>query len=108
MVRGWNIRDVAGPPGQRISVEMKGGYDMDRAQNHEIATDLFGKEMRSLSDEVLVQTYQTYYQMVEVSDCYGVKDSLMYYASEAELMRRGYRVVPQPCKVVKCEAAGVV
>jgi len=60
------------------------------------------KDIRQMSDQELINLYQSLYEGVYVLECYGVKDYQRMLAAEEELRRRGYKIVRR-VEVVKEE-----
>ena len=60
-------------------------------------TELSKVPIKELKDE-----YMHYFDMVKKTQCYGVKDTIMFYKLEDELNRRGY-VIEEDCKIYKEE-----
>jgi len=60
------------------------------------------KSIREMSDQELIDLYQSLYEAVYVFECYGVRDYQLMLAAEEELKRRGYKIV-RKVEVVKEE-----
>jgi len=60
------------------------------------------KSIREMSDQELIDLYQSLYEAVYVFECYGVRDYQLMLAAEEELKRRGYKII-RKAEVVKEE-----
>ena len=60
------------------------------------------KDIKQMSDQELINLYQSLYEGVYVLECYGPRDYQRMLAAEAELERRGYKIVRR-VEVVKRE-----
>ena len=60
------------------------------------------KDIRQMSDQELINLYQSLYEGIYVLECYGIKDYQLMLAAEEELERRGYKIVRR-VEVVKRE-----
>ncbi len=60
------------------------------------------KDIRQMSDQELINLYQSLYEGVYVFECYGPRDYQLMLAAEEELRRRGYKIVRR-VEVVKQE-----
>jgi len=60
------------------------------------------KSIKEMSDQELIDLYQSLYEAVYVFECYGIKDYQLMIAAEEELKRRGYKIVRR-VEVVKEE-----
>lgn len=52
-------------------------------------------DIKSLSDEELIELAESLHEAVYVSDCYGARDVAMYELKLQELEKRGYKVQQQ-------------
>ena len=60
------------------------------------------KSIREMDDEELIDLYESLYEAVYVLECYGPRDYQLMLAAEAELERRGYKIIRR-VEVVKRE-----
>ena len=60
------------------------------------------KSIREMNDEELIDLYESLYEAVYVLECYGARDYQLMLAAEAELERRGYKIIRR-VEVVKRE-----
>ena len=60
------------------------------------------KDIRQMSDQELINLYQSLYEGVYVFECYGPRDYQLMLAAEEELRGRGYKIVRR-VEVVKQE-----
>jgi len=60
------------------------------------------KDIKQMSDQELINLYQSLYEGVYVLECYGPRDYELMITAEQELRRRGYKIVRR-VEVVKQE-----
>jgi len=60
------------------------------------------KDIKEMSDQELINLYQSLYEGIYVLECYGPRDYQLMLAAEAELERRGYKIIRR-VEVVKRE-----
>ena len=60
------------------------------------------KDIKEMTDKELIDLYQSLYEGIYVLECYGPRDYQLMLAAEAELERRGYKIVRR-VEVVKRE-----
>jgi len=60
------------------------------------------KDIKQMTDQELINLYQSLYEGVYVFECYGIKDYQLMIAAEEELKRRGYKIIRR-VEVVKQE-----
>jgi len=60
------------------------------------------KDIKEMTDKELIDLYQSLYEGVYVLECYGPRDYQRMLAAEAELERRGYKIIRR-VEVVKRE-----
>ena len=76
---------------------------MTREERRSISYDLLGELVHTASDEQLIETYEDTYYLIHAS-MGGLRESLVFYACERELLNRGYEIRPRPPELVR--AAG--
>jgi len=60
------------------------------------------KDIKKMTDQELINLYQSLYEGVYVLECYGSRDYELMLAAEQEFRRRGYKIVRR-VEVVKEE-----
>ena len=60
------------------------------------------KDIKEMTDKELKDLYQSLYEGIYVLECYGPRDYQLMLAAEAELERRGYKIIRR-VEVVKRE-----
>lgn len=73
---------------------------MTREERRSISYDLLGKLVRAATDEQLIETYEVTHDLIDASRG-GVRESLVFYACERELLGRGYEIKPRPPELVR-------
>ena len=45
-----------------------------------------------MKDKELIETFKSLYDSINVTECYGVKDLIIFDTCEKELLKRGYSI----------------
>jgi len=48
--------------------------------------------IEKMNDKELIETFKSLYESINITECYGVKDLIIYSECEKELLRRKFNI----------------
>jgi len=48
--------------------------------------------IEQMNDKELIETFKSLYESINITECYGVKDLIIYSECEKEIIKRGYGI----------------